>query len=152
MAWQQLLKEPAHSSSSFCIHSRASRSRRWPRRLEENWYLNNSVVAFSRMARKRYCCRTHGAFGDAWLLKRFSSPKMIWNVVNKFRKQNGFNLLPESKFRLAEYNEAVFYKSIKIQPVAIFGYRPETRIIANKLHLPCFISAKEFYKKYNTEK
>ena len=81
------------------------------------------------------------------LLKKISSPKAAWNKVNKFRKKNGYGFLPSSKYRLVEYNEAVFQKAIQIKPIALFGYRHKTRIIAKKLGLPCYISAKQFYEK-----
>ncbi len=83
------------------------------------------------------------------LLNKYSSPLIAWKEVNKFRKQNGYNALPKNKFRLAEYNEAVFYKSIKIKPIAIYGYLPETIKIARELNLPRFISAKQFFNKIN---
>ena len=86
------------------------------------------------------------------IIKKYPSPIIAWREVNKFRKKNGFKALPQTKFRLAEYNEAVFHKTIKIRPVAIFGYRSETRRIAKALNLPCFVSAKYFYAKYNHKK
>jgi hypothetical protein len=67
-------------------------------------------------------------------------------AVNKFRKENSFNELPKQKFRLVEYNEAVFHKPIKIKPVAIFGYRKEAAEVAEKLNLPHYVSAKHFYQ------
>jgi hypothetical protein len=82
----------------------------------------------------------------AKMLKKYSSPKKAWIEVNKFRKMNGYDGLPRQKFRLFEYNEAVFHKPIKIVPVGVFGYRKEARRIAKKLNLPCFVSAKRFYE------
>jgi hypothetical protein len=81
------------------------------------------------------------------MIKKISSPKVAWDMVNKFRVESGYNPLPISKFRLVEYNEVVFHKPIKIKPVAIFGYRTETKKIAKELNLPSFRSAKEFYNK-----
>jgi hypothetical protein len=46
---------------------------------------------------------------------------------------------------LAEYNEAVFLKPIKIKPIALFGYRKEVRALAKKYGLKYFKSAKDFY-------
>lgn len=80
------------------------------------------------------------------MIKEYPSPEKVWKEVNKFRNKNGFKSLPKQKFRLVEYNEAVFHKSIKIRPVALFGYHPQTRAIAKKLNLPYFISAKQFMK------
>lgn len=80
------------------------------------------------------------------MIKRYPSPQIAWKEVNRFRKKNGFNLLPKQKFRLVEYNEAVFHKPIKICPIALFGYSSKTRIIAKKLNLHYFISAKQFMK------
>src|SRR3989344_666540 len=58
------------------------------------------------------------------LIRHFPSLESVWNEINRFRRKNGYNSLPTSKFRLAQYNEAVFHKSIKVTPVAIFGFRP----------------------------
>lgn len=80
------------------------------------------------------------------MIKKYSSPEKVWKAVNEFRKKRGFNELPKQKFRLVEYNEAVFHKSIKIKPIAIFGYRKETAKIAEKLNLPHYVSAKHFYQ------
>ena len=83
------------------------------------------------------------------LKKKFPSLTSVWKEVNRFRKANGYKDLPKQKHRLVEYNEAVFYKPVKIEPVAIFGYHKEARKIAKKLGLPCFASSKEFYKSLN---
>ncbi len=80
------------------------------------------------------------------LIKKYSSPEKAWIAVNKFRKENGYSELPIQKFRLVEYDEAVFHKEVKIIPVAIFGYRKEASTIAEKLNLPHYVSAKHFYK------
>jgi hypothetical protein len=80
------------------------------------------------------------------MIKKYSSPTKAWQAVNKFRKENSFNELPKQKFRLVEYNEAVFHKPIKIKPVAIFGYRKEAAEVAEKLNLPHYVSAKHFYQ------
>ncbi len=80
------------------------------------------------------------------MIKKYSSPERAWQAVNAFRRKNGFNSLQRQKFRLVEYNEAVFHKVIKIKPIAIFGYRKETARIAEKLNLPHYVSAKHFWK------
>lgn len=81
------------------------------------------------------------------VIRKFRSPKAAWTALNAFRKGRGMAALPKSKYRLAEYNEAVFFRPIKIRPVALFGYRPETRGLA-KLHgLKHFVSARAFYAK-----
>lgn len=81
------------------------------------------------------------------MIKELHSPKIVWTHINNFRKSAGYSRLPKEKYRLVEYNEAVFNKPVKITPVAIFGYRKEARILAKKFNLPHFISAKEFWKR-----
>jgi hypothetical protein len=83
------------------------------------------------------------------LKEKFPSLVDVWKEVNKFRKANGYKNLPKQKHRLVEYNEAVFYKPVTIEPIAIFGYNKEARKIAKKLGLPCFASSKEFYNSLN---
>lgn len=78
------------------------------------------------------------------MVDKFPSPKNAWDAVNKFRKENGYGVLSPQKYRLIEYNEAVFHRPIKIKPIAIFGYRKETAKIAEKLNLPHYVSAKHF--------
>ena len=79
------------------------------------------------------------------MIKKYPSPKNVWKDINRFRKKNRFNVLPKQKYRLVEYNEAIFYKDVKIKPIALFGYRKETIKIAEKLNLPHYISAKHFF-------
>ncbi len=83
------------------------------------------------------------------MIKKVPSPAIAWKLINKFRKNKGYNELKKQKYRLVEYNEAVFHKPIKIIPIGLFGYRKEAREIAKKLNLPCFISAKKFYQSLN---
>lgn len=73
----------------------------------------------------------------------------MWNELNTFRVAHGYKKLSTQKHRLVEYNEAVFYKPLKIKPIAIFGYKKEAREFAKKHNLPYFRSAKEFYNKNN---
>jgi hypothetical protein len=80
------------------------------------------------------------------MIKKYPSSKETWKAVNKFRKRNGYNELPLQKFRLVEYNEAIFHKAIKIKPIAIFGYNKESSRISEKLNLPHYVSAKHFYQ------
>jgi len=80
------------------------------------------------------------------MVKKYPSQKEVWEAVNKFRRETGYNELSLQKFRLVEYNEAVFHKAVKIKPIAIFGYRKETGKIAEKLNLPHYVSAKHFYQ------
>lgn len=82
------------------------------------------------------------------MIKKYPSPRSAWKELNKFRKLSGNKLLSKEKYRLVEYDEAVFHKSIKIEPIAIFGYRPVARIIAKKLKLPHYVSARTFYNNY----
>lgn len=80
------------------------------------------------------------------LKKKYSSPKLVWEDVNRFRRKSGFHVLPKNKFRLVEYNEAVFHRPIKIEPVALFGYKSNARTLARELGLPCYATSKEFYR------
>lgn len=85
------------------------------------------------------------------MVKKYSSPNKVWIEVNEFGKKNKFNELPKQKFRLVEYNEAVFHKLIKIKPIAISGYRKETAKVAEELNLPHYVSAKHFYNYLENE-
>lgn len=80
------------------------------------------------------------------MLSKISSPARAWKAVNDFRVLNGYKKLPRPKHRLVEYNEAVFEKSVHIQPVAIFGYRKKAREMAKKYGLPYFSTARKFYE------
>jgi len=80
------------------------------------------------------------------LLKKYPSPESAWKDINKFRMANGHKGLPRQKFRLVEYDEAVFHKVLKIKPIAIFGYRKEARETAKKYKLPHFLTARKFYQ------
>lgn len=82
------------------------------------------------------------------LTKKFPTLDSVWKSVNNFRKSHGFNTLPKQKYRLIQYDEAVFHKLIKIEPIAIFGYKKNSYEIAKRLGLPHYASAKEFYNKY----
>ncbi len=81
------------------------------------------------------------------LIKKFPIVEDAWQGVNKFRVKHNYKKLSRQKYRLVQYNEAVFFRQIKVCPVAIFGYKKEVRIMAKKLNLPHFRSAKEFYSK-----
>jgi len=80
------------------------------------------------------------------MARKISSPKKAWSEVNKFRVKNGYKKLPIQKFKLAEYNEAVFHKNVIIKPIALFGYRKNARAIAKKVGLPHFVTAKKFWE------
>jgi hypothetical protein len=79
------------------------------------------------------------------LVKRFSSVQRVWVSVNAFRKNKGYAILPRSKFRLVEYNEAVFSKPVGIKPIALFGYKKKARILAKRYNLKYYRSAKDFF-------
>jgi len=81
------------------------------------------------------------------LTRKFPTVEEAWQGVNKFRVKHNHKKLSRQKYRLAQYNEAVFLRQIKVCPIAIFGYRKEVRTMAKKLNLPYFRSAKEFYGK-----
>ena len=101
------------------------------------YYNHNLIPGFEKFIFKNF---------DS-LMKKFPSIDNVWKELNNFRSKHGHKRLSMQKHRLVEYNEAVFYKSIKIHPVAVFGYRKEARMIAKKCNLPHFRSAGEFYKK-----
>lgn len=101
-------------------------------------YYNHPLVAgFEKFIFKNF---------DA-MLRKFSSPAKAWTALNAFRRKSGMPALAKGKFRLVEYNEAVFTRAIKIQPVAVFGYRPLAHRLAKKIGLPHARSAKEFFEK-----
>lgn len=109
-------------------------------RIKENlhFYYNHTLIpGFEKFIFKNF---------DS-MIKKFSTLKNVWVAVNSFRKKTGHKILPISKHKLIEYNEAVFYKPIKIRPVAIFGYKKEARELAKKYNLPYFRSTKEFFNK-----
>jgi hypothetical protein len=81
------------------------------------------------------------------LLKKYPSPKAVLKSVNAFRMKHGHPRLERQKYRLIQYNEVVYHRIVNIKPIAIFGYRKNTRQIAKRLGLPYFVSAKSFYKK-----
>ncbi len=81
------------------------------------------------------------------LKEKFPTLDKIWDEVNKFRISKGYKQLKKEKHRLIEYNEAVFHKTVKITPIAIFGYRKNARAAAKRLNMPFFISTKQFYSK-----
>jgi len=60
---------------------------------------------------------------------------------------HGRKQLEKQKYRLVEYNEAMFTKNVKITPVAIFGYKKNSREKAKELGLPHYISTRKFYEK-----
>lgn len=81
------------------------------------------------------------------MIKEFGSPMAAWSGVSRFRKEHGYPSLPKTKYRLVEYNEAVFEKPIKVKPVALFGYRAQAKKLAKKYNLKYFRSAKDFFEK-----
>jgi hypothetical protein len=81
------------------------------------------------------------------MIKKIPSPSFAWKKVNKFRQRKGYGYLPLSKYRLVEYNEVVFQKNVSIKPVAFFGYTKNARLIAKKIGLPHYTSAKLFFDK-----
>lgn len=81
------------------------------------------------------------------MLKKYPSPLAAWKSLNAFRIAHGHPPLPKSKFRLVEYNEAVFLNTISITPVAIFGYRAEAKVLAKQYHLPHYPSARSFFRR-----
>lgn len=81
------------------------------------------------------------------LVSHFPTHDKVWKELNSFREKAGYKPLPASKKRLLEYNEAVFEKTIKITPVAIFGYNLRAKKVAVGLGLPHYRTAKDFYKK-----
>ncbi len=86
------------------------------------------------------------------MIKEIPSPEVAWKEVNEFRMKNGYKKLPTSKYRLVEYNEVIFNRPIKVKPVALYGYRKETRKLAHEIGLPSYVSAKQFYNRWETHK
>jgi len=101
------------------------------------YYNHNLIQGFEKFIFKNFDTLT----------KRFPTVASVWKELNQFRHEHGHKRLSLQKYRLVEYNEAVFYRPIKVHPVAIFGYRKSARIIAKKHGLPHFRSAREFYEK-----
>jgi len=101
------------------------------------YYNHNLIPGFEKFIFKNY----------PEMLKKISSPKFAWKLVNEFRIKNGFDKLPKEKYRLVEYNEIVFTKPFKIKPIAVFGYTKKAREIAKVLGLKHYISAKKFYER-----
>lgn len=83
------------------------------------------------------------------LLKRFPTLNIVWTEINRFRQKNKQSKLSDEKHKLIEYNEVIFEKPVKIEPVAIFGYRKIAKKIAKKYNLPHFATAKQFFEKYD---
>lgn len=81
------------------------------------------------------------------MLKKYPSPKAAWKAVNVFRKAHGYPVLPKEKYRLAEYNEAVFLRPVKVTPIALFGYRKESRDLARAHGITHYVSARSFYER-----
>ena len=82
------------------------------------------------------------------MIKKISDPKQAWRMVNEFRKTAGYGTLSKKKYRLVQYNEVIFHKPVKINPIAIYGYTKESREQARKYGLRHFTSAKVFYRKF----
>ena len=83
------------------------------------------------------------------LLKKFPTLKSVWEEVNRFRENSGHETLEKTKHRLIEYNEVIFHKPIRIEPVAIFGYKKIAKDTAKEWSLPHFRTAKEFFNSLN---
>lgn len=79
------------------------------------------------------------------MIAQIASPRVAWKKVNAFRTAQGFARLPLQKYRLAQYNEAVFHHAITIRPLALYGYTKLTRKKAKALGLPAYRSAREFF-------
>lgn len=86
------------------------------------------------------------------MFKEIPSPKIAWEKVNEFRMLNKHKRLSKKKYRLVQYNEAIFHKTINIKPVAIYGYTRKARAVAKKSGLPSFPSAKKFYEYVSSRK
>ena len=80
------------------------------------------------------------------LKEKFPTLQKVWDEINNFRISKGYKPLKREKHRLVEYDEAAFHKTVKIEPVAIFGYRKNARKVAKKLKIPFYISTKKFYE------
>ena len=101
-------------------------------------YYNHSLIP----GYKQFIFKDYNA-----MIKKYPSPERAWIAVNTFRKKKGYKALSKQKFKLVQYNEVIFLKPIKIIPVAVYGYKKESRMIAKKLGLPHYRNAKEFWNK-----
>jgi hypothetical protein len=81
------------------------------------------------------------------LISQCPTVETAWKKVNVFRKIKGYPILQDSKKRLLAYNEAVFEKPIKIEPVGLFGRNKLCRKIARDYKIPYYRSARDFYQK-----
>ncbi len=118
--------------------------------------INNLVVHYYRIQNK-----LHEYYGHELLpgfeqfmfetpesmIKKIKSPENAFNLVNKFRKNKGLKPIEKTKYKLFEYNEVIFNKTVKITPVGIFGYTALSRELAKKYSLPHYRNVKEFYNK-----
>jgi len=86
------------------------------------------------------------------LKQRFPTPQDAWEAANGFRISKGYKALPSDKHRFVDYNEAVFYNPVKIEPVALFGYRQNVREMAKELGMLHFSSAKKFCERMMSQR
>jgi hypothetical protein len=82
-----------------------------------------------------------------WLI----DPNDVLKLVNKFRISKWIKELDKSKRKLVEYNEAIFLRPVKINPIAIFWDidNPYYKEISDKYSIPLYKSAEDFYKQQN---
>ncbi len=109
----------------------------------EYYKIENSLdVYYNHVLIEGYERFLFDSFND--MLKLIKSPYDALQKVNQFRKENGYQELSKDKIKLLSFNETVFERPIKINPVAIYGGNVLSKQIAKKYHLPHFKSAKEF--------
>lgn len=79
------------------------------------------------------------------------NPNNILEIVNEFRLSKWLNILDESKKKLVEYNEAIFLRPVRINPIAIFWDKSNKlyQEISRTYNIPLFLDTKEFYEKIN---
>ncbi len=83
------------------------------------------------------------------MLSAIPNPEIAWKMVNDFRNKHGLSPIPEAERKLLAYNEVIFYKTVAIKPVAIYGdveQVPELLERAKKIRLPVYPSAEAFYQ------
>ena len=82
------------------------------------------------------------------MIQKIPSPEVALKEVNKIRKKHGFKELSKDKIKLLTFNETVFERKIKVEPIGIYGSNLLSKEIAKQFNLPHFKNAKEFVVRY----
>ncbi len=100
---------------------------------------------FMEFAFSSYEDMYHKLKNPSWII----DPEDILTLVNNFRVNKWISLLEPSKKKLVEYNEAIFLRPVRINPVAIFGDKnnEEYQKISHTHNVPHYSSAEDFFSK-----